>query len=144
MSKERFQMHATVALLLIDNGKVLLMKQSNTGYMDGYYGMVSGHLEKNESLVQAIIRETYEEVGIVIKEENIRVVCEIRRGDNDNYFNYFLTTSSYEGIPTIKEPDKCDELIWCDLNHLPDNTIVAQKRAVYNYLHGIVFDEYDF
>ncbi len=144
MANERFQMHTTVALILIKGNKVLLMKRCNTGYMDGYYGMVSGHLEKNESLKQAMIREAFEEVGILIKEENIQIVCEIRRGDNDNYFNYFLTTKIYEGEPSIKEQDKCQELIWCDLDKLPENTIIAEKRAVYNYLNGISFDEYNF
>lgn len=142
--KERFQMHATIGLLLIKENKVLLMKRCNTGYMDGYYGMVSGHLEKNESLKQAIIREAFEEVGIIIKEDNVQIVCEIRRGDNDNYFNYFLTTQVYEGEPFIKEPNKCEELIWCGLENLPENTITAEKRAIYNYLNGISFDEYDF
>ena len=144
MSNKRFEMHATVALILIKDNKVLLMKRCNTGYMDGYYGMVSGHLEKNESLKQAIIRESLEEVGITIKEQDINIVCVIRRGDNDNYFNYFLATDKFEGEPLIMEPNKCDELIWCNLNGLPENTIVAEKRAVYNYLNGISFDEYDF
>lgn len=144
MKKLRFQMHATIALILIKDNKVLLMKRRNTGYMDGYYGMVSGHLESGESLKQAIAREAFEEVGITLNEVDINVVCMIRRVDNDNYFNYFLTTKNFEGVPTIKEPDKCEELIWCDINDLPENTITAEKRAVYNYLNGIYFDEYDF
>lgn len=143
MAKERFQMHATIGLLLIKDNKVLLMKRCNTGYMDGYYGMVAGHLEQNESLKQAIVREAFEEVGIILNEENIRVVCMVRRASNDNYFNYFLTAETFEGVPTIK-PDKCEELIWCDINDLPENTIMAEKRAIYNYLNGVVFDEYDF
>lgn len=144
MPKERFEMHATVALLVIKDNKVLLMKRCNTGYMDGYYGMVSGHLEQNESLKQAIIRETLEEIGVSVSETNIDIVCVIRRGDNDNYFNYFLVANKFEGEPTIMEPDKCEELIWADLNCLPENTIEAEKRAIYNYLNEIHFDEYKF
>lgn len=47
--------------------------------MDVYYEMVSGHLKKNESLKQTIIRDAFEEVGILIKEEELKIVCEIRR-----------------------------------------------------------------
>ena len=144
MSNERFKMHTTVALLLIKNNKVLLMKRCNTGYMDGYYGMVSGHLEQNESLKQAIIRETKEEIGVNIKAEDINISSMIRRGNNDNYFNFFLTTNKFEGEPSIMEPNKCEELLWCDINNLPENTIVAEKRDIYNYLNNIIFDEYDF
>lgn len=141
---ERFVMHATIGLLLIKDNKVLLMKRCNTGYMDGYYGVVSGHLEANESLKQAIVRESFEEVGIVLKEDDLKIACAIRRGSNDNYFNWFLVAEKYEGTPFIKELDKCDDLIWCDINNLPENIIVNDERAIYNYLNGIYFDEYDF
>ena len=78
MITKRVQMHTSVALILIKENKVLLMKRCNTGYMNGYYGMVSGHLEKNESLKQAMVREAFEEVGIIINEEDLKIVCEIR------------------------------------------------------------------
>lgn len=142
MKKEREKFSITVALMLIEEHKVLLMKRSNTGYMDGYYGMIAGHVEEDESLSKAVIREAYEEVGISIKEEDVSVVCMVRKVAEDSYFNYFLTVKKYEGIPIIKEPHKCEELIWCDIDCLPENTIEAEKRAIYNYVHSISFDEY--
>ena len=144
MNRERVPFHITIALLLIKDDKVLLMKRRNTGYMDEMYGFISGHLEKNESLSSAIIRESSEEVGIVIKKEDLKFVCAIRRGDNSNYFNYFFATDKFEGNPSIKEPDKCDELIWCDIKNLPENIIAAEKRAIYNYQNNIYLDEYNF
>ena len=144
MTKERFAVHVTVHLLLINNNKVLAMKRCNTGYMDGYYGFVSGHLENNESLRHAMAREAFEEVGIVIKEEDLDITCMIRRGDNNNYFNIFLKAEKYEGEPKNMEPDKCEKLAWLDINDLPENTIAAEKRAIYNYINEIRFDEYNF
>ena len=61
--KERFKLVITVGLVLLnDKGQVLLQKRCNTGYMDGKYGLVAGHLEKDESLVDGIIREAKEEI----------------------------------------------------------------------------------
>lgn len=143
--KQRFAVHLTVGLLLINNkNEILMMRRCNTGYMDGMYGFVSGHLEKEESLKQAMAREALEEVGIKIKEEDLEIICMIRRSDNDNYINYFLKCNNFEGIPTIMEKDKCDELRWIDINNIPNNTITAEKRAIYNYKNGIAFDEYGF
>ena len=42
--EERYQVSMTVGLLLIKEDKVLLMKRQNTGYMDGYYGVLGGHV----------------------------------------------------------------------------------------------------
>ena len=50
--KERFKSAITVGMILInENNEVLLQKRCNTGYMDGKYAIVAGHLEKNESMV---------------------------------------------------------------------------------------------
>ena len=144
MASERFSVHLTVGLLLIKDNKVLLMRRCNTGYMDGKYAFVAGHVENGENLKQAIAREAFEEVGIKIKEQDLQYVCMVRRGDNNNYINFFLKTDKFEGEPEIIEKDKCDDLIWCDINSIPENTITAEKRAIYNYMNGISFDEYGF
>lgn len=34
----------------------------------------------------------------------------------DNYFDI----NEYEGIPKIMEEDRCDELIWADINNSPE------------------------
>ena len=53
--------------LLYKGKKVLLQKRMNTGFMDGYYdATVSGHIEANESITQAALRETREEIGLEI------------------------------------------------------------------------------
>ena len=64
--KERFQ-NAIVADLLMtkqENGKkqILLSKRKNTGYKDGEYELPGGHLEENEDLYEAMIREAKEEL----------------------------------------------------------------------------------
>ena len=69
--KKRFQVSLTVGLILInEKNQVLLMKRCNTGYMDNMYAFVSGHLEENESLSDAIIRESKEEINI-----DICIIC---------------------------------------------------------------------
>lgn len=100
---ERKIFHLTVGLIIIKDNKKLLMKRCNTGYMDGMYSLVGGHVENNESLKNATIRESKEELGIDINESNLRYVCMIRKGKNDDYVNVFLMTDKYLGIPKIIE-----------------------------------------
>ena len=49
MAKERFKTCVSSYLILRDKEKVLLSLRGNTGYKDGYWGLVSGHVEKGES-----------------------------------------------------------------------------------------------
>ena len=60
----RFQVTVAVHLFLLRGGEVLLLRRHNTGYEDGNYSVPAGHLDGEETVVQAAIRETREEIGI--------------------------------------------------------------------------------
>jgi hypothetical protein len=47
--------------------------------------------------------------------------------------------AKYTGTITIKEPEKCSELVWCDPNNLPDDMIDFEKEAMQNNVNGIKF-----
>jgi ADP-ribose pyrophosphatase YjhB (NUDIX family) len=53
--------HITVATVIEDNGKFLLVEELKAGRL--VLNQPAGHLEANESLRQAAIRETLEETG---------------------------------------------------------------------------------
>ncbi|MBO5701826.1 MAG: NUDIX domain-containing protein [Clostridia bacterium] len=73
----------------------------------GYYKFPGGGIEAGEDPVDAMIRETREEAGLVIKSESIReygIVHRIQKSDNDpaecfvqdNY--YYLCTAEAEAV----------------------------------------------
>ncbi len=136
--------YLTVELMIQRDNKVFMIRRHNTGYMDGYYAFVGGHVEKGESIKQAAIREAKEECGIDIKEEDLEFICGIRNGKREQYLNFFYRVSNFKGEPQNTEPEECDKIIWADIHNLPENTIPNEKRAIYNYLNGIRMDEYNF
>ena len=73
MIQEPFKHCASVYLLFIKDGKILLLRRANTGYEDGNYGLVAGHLDAHESLTNAAIREAKEESGVDIYLEDLEV-----------------------------------------------------------------------
>ncbi|MEI8092239.1 MAG: NUDIX domain-containing protein [bacterium] len=72
--EERSSIIAVVNLVLRQDDKILLLQRANTGYGDGSYGMISGHVEKGENFTDALIREALEEAGITLQREHLRVV----------------------------------------------------------------------
>lgn len=47
--------------------QILLLRRENTGYMDGRWDFAgSGHVDENESAMQAVARECREELGIIV------------------------------------------------------------------------------
>lgn len=148
MKKERYQTKVAVFLLLTREKdgvtQILLQERANTGYMDGKYETsCSGHLEKGETLAQAIIREAKEEIGIDVKEKDLKMVALIHPY-KDDYLNVFFQTKEYEGIPEIKEPEKCDDLRWFNTEELPENIFIRIKNVLENIKRNIIYDDDDF
>lgn len=57
MSLARFMVRATVYLILIRNGSILFLRRFNTGWEDGNYSLITGHLDGQETVTQAMVRE---------------------------------------------------------------------------------------
>ena len=146
--KERYESKVAVFLVLTritDKGKeILLQRRYNTGYMDGKYDMAcSGHLEINESISTAVVREAKEELGIDIQEKDLQMVCVIHPYQ-EGYMNIFFSAKKYQGIPQIIEKEKCDDLNWFNINNLPTNTIERIKNVIQCMENGIIYDDGDF
>lgn len=142
MATERFKLTSAVHLFLIRDGKVLLLRRFNTGYEDGNYSVIAGHLEGDEEVRAAAIREAQEEVGIEISPQDLQVVGVMHRKSTDERIDFFLATGSWSGEITNREPDRCDQLAWFDLGELPENVVPYVGRALDNYLRGNWFDSF--
>ncbi len=57
----RFTPHVTVATIVEDNGRFLMVEELAEGR--AVFNQPAGHLEADESLIQAALRETLEETG---------------------------------------------------------------------------------
>lgn len=141
MSKERFVLRVAVYLMLIKDGKILLSRRFNTGWMDGKYSLIAGHLDGGESVSTAMIREAFEEAKIVVDKKDLIPATVIHRVSNVEYVDFFFVAEKWQGDPVIGELDKCDDLSWFPLNELPDNLLPYIKEVIKNYQNKIAFFE---
>ncbi|HBQ97985.1 MULTISPECIES: NUDIX hydrolase [unclassified Roseofilum] len=143
-SKDKFKLLPASHLFLFKQNKILLLRRFNTGYEDGNYSVVAGHLDGNESFTQAIIREAQEEAGIKVISKDLRVVHVMnrRKPDGEERIDFFIMAKSWKGEPKVMEPDKCDDLSWFSLDNLPNNIIPHIKYAIECTQQGVFYSEY--
>ena len=142
MREDRFKLVSAVHIFLIRDGQVLLLRRFNTGYEDGNYSVVAGHLDGGEEVKAAAIREAREEVGIEIAPGDLQVVGVMHRRSDDERVDFFVTATAWAGKITNREPHRCDQLAWFDLDALPENVIPYVRRALDNYRKGKWFDSF--
>lgn len=141
--RERFKLSLSVFLLLIEDNNVLLIKRSNTGWMDGYYSVPAGALDGKENLIQAIIREAKEEVDVMVARKDVQLVHTMHNMTHgEEWVGTFFVTHKWRGTPKVHEPEKHNEVRWVDLDKLPQNTIHYVKQAITAYKNKQVYSEY--
>ncbi len=131
-----------VHLFMLRADQVLLLRRYNTGYEDGNYSVPAGHLNGDETVRQAMIREACEELGVEIQSQNLIFAGVFHRKSDDERVDFFLSAHQWSGTPRNNELEKCDEVQWFPLDALPENMIPYVRRALENYLAGVVFDEF--
>lgn len=142
MTKERFKMIAAVYLILKKEGRVLLLKRHNTGYQDGNYSLIAGHVEEGESLSACMIREAAEEAGIGVKQQDLELVHVLYRPVLGRMC-FFFVCQVWEGTPENREPHKCSELRWFDIEQLPPNCVPELGQAIENYQQRKMYSDFE-
>ncbi len=138
----RAKFAVTVHLFFFRGDQILLIRRFNTGYADGQYSVPAGHLDGGETVIAAAAREALEEVGVHIDPQEMEFSSVMHRLDGDERVDFFLRIHNWTGEPVNAEPEKCDEILWVDINNLPDNTIPYIRQALQNHLFGTRFDEF--
>lgn len=133
----------SVHLLLEQNGLILLSLRQNTGFADGKFSLPAGKLERGESVVSAMLREADEELGIQIKQGDLKTLHVMNRlGIDANRIDYFFGCSRWEGSIVNREPMKCGGLQWCAPNDLPASLIPYVRHAITCILKNEPFSLY--
>ena len=113
------------ALVFDEPGRLLLLRRTNTGIMDGLSAPPGGHRHPNERLLDTAIRECREEACIEI--DAALPVAALPFGTG---VNFLFRATEWHGTPRIGEPDKCDRLHFESPAVLPPETVPWLKPSL--------------
>jgi len=102
------------ALIFNNEGKFLLTKRGQKAKNEkGKWEIPGGALEFGETFSQGLKREIKEELGIEIEVGELLQLCDhIIHDESQHWVSPTYYCKIISGIPTILEPEKCDEIGW--------------------------------
>jgi len=129
-----------VHVLLVRDGEVLLSKRRGA-FGDGMWHLPAGKLEAGESVLEAVVREAEEEVGVRIDVDDLRLVHTAHvQGDGvASRMGLFFEARAWGGEPVNREPEKCYEIGWFRWEALPESVIPYPLAGIHGYLAGVPF-----
>ena len=116
---ERTENVELAVLCLIHQGDRLLLQNRRKKDWDGWT-LPGGHIEKGESIVDAVVREMQEETGLTIHSPKL---CGIKQFpiENGRYLVFLFRTESFSG--EVRSSDE-GEIRWISRSELSDfNTV---------------------
>ncbi len=120
-----------------DEGRLLLIRRANTGFLDGFYTLPGGHVDRYESVERAAVREVSEEVCIEVTKIDPVIAMPYRHG-----VDFLFEARRWSGTARIGEPESCDDLCWAAPDHLPDPTAPFVTKALELRAEGTWYHEF--
>ncbi len=137
----RFKLISEVHLYLRSGTSILMLRRHQTGYMDGHYSLVAGHVDGNEPFRVAMAREAMEEAGLSIRPQDLMLVHTMHRLADQERLSLFFEARHWTGQPRNMEPHKCDQLAWFDMHNRPQNTVPYIAGAIECINAGLHYSE---
>ena len=141
-AEAKTQVRLTVRLVLEQEDHVVALKRRKR--IGGGYGLIGGTVSPGETLKQALIREAYEEVGIIIDEDLLKLVHVMHRMNKTKRSESIIFFFLYLGKPdsiVVKEAHKFKEIVWLPVNNLPAKMSESLAEGIVSSVRGIDYSE---
>jgi len=130
-----------VRLILYHKGQILLLKQTKPN--EGNYTLVGGTVEAFETAPQALLREAFEEAGVVLREKDLQLVHVLQKVKNgEQRITLYFKTYRWEGQLMAREVHKFKECEWFHLDRLPKNLTQTVRHVLQKYRDGVPFSAF--
>ena len=131
-----------VRLILYNKGKILLLKQRKR--QGGNYTLVGGTVDANEFALDALVRESEEEAGIILKEEDMQLVHVLHKHTKfgAHRVTLYFKATKWKGELRTGEPSKFKGVSWFALDNLPANLSATVRHVLLQYREGHLYSEF--
>lgn len=120
------------------NRVVLLQRSENAKFAQGMWDLPVGKSEPGEPITATAVRELYEETGLTVKPDSLKVAHIIHGAWGVEAPNGFLTvvfaTNEWTGEPENREPRKHSQVRWIDTAAIPEEFVDTTASALQHYL----------
>lgn len=127
---ERFAIRMAVYIIFVRGNEVLLSLRKNTGFKDGFYGWVQGHVEQGEEIKATALREVAEEVGVQVAPTEMRLAAVVHQQIEMPYMDFVFVCRKWSGQLANMEEAVCAEVKWFPVDNLPGNILPQVREYV--------------
>ena len=123
--------------MITDGEKVLVQDRKNPNWPGITFP--GGHVERNESFVDSVIREVYEETGLIIENPTLCGMKQFQDKQDARYVVLFFKASRFTG--TLKSSAE-GEVFWIDRTDLPSYPLAPDMLEMVRVMEDANLSEF--
>ncbi|MET7574994.1 NUDIX domain-containing protein [Streptomyces sp. NPDC005492] len=125
-----------------DAGRVLVLQRGeHAKFCPGMWDLPGGKHEPGEPITETAARELYEETGIVVAADSLKVVHLVHAasgvGAPIGYLTVVFVADKWSGDPENREPLKHAQVRWVQVDSVPEEFVRGNRQALRQYLGGV-------
>lgn len=129
VSKEQWKPHATVAAIVEKNGQFLLVEEMTS--RGNRFNQPAGHLEDNESITEAVIRETLEETAYSFQPNSLLGIYHWKHEHNDTtYLRFAFIGKVDKHYPEQALDDGIIRAVWMTIEEIREKQAIMRSPQV--------------
>lgn len=126
-----------VTIAFVDNNRLLVVKPRSSR-KSNKYTLIGGKVEKDESIVDAIVRETKEELGMILNKDDLKLILEfeeVSASDINLKINmHMFVSNKVVKCPRTNANTEILEYKWIDIYDESNNLSDSISKHLLPYL----------
>lgn len=137
MSRSEKAVFTNLCMVYDENGNILVQNRKDASWPGICFP--GGHVEPEESFVEAVIREIWEETGLRIENPRLCGTKQFQTDNGERYVVFFYKTGRFSG--TLRSSEE-GEVFWLSRNDLPKYSLVPDFESMLKVFEDDALSEF--
>ena len=137
MSRSEKAVFTNLCMVYDENGNILVQNRKDASWPGICFP--GGHVEPEESFVEAVIREIWEETGLRIENPRLCGTKQFQTDNGERYVVFFYKTGRLSG--TLRSSEE-GEVFWLSRNDLPKYSLVPDFESMLKVFEDDALSEF--